>query len=147
MGSTPESTHPKGPVIVWVNYGLEGWAPKEFDNDQAAIDFILQGGHGSPMVITSVMQLVPRDAPALKGDPYSAGRRDAFTRILNEAVIGLHVSGVTEESWRLERASLVATLRRVCDELGTNDWPENLSLSDVIDKYLLPHIPETDDDA
>jgi hypothetical protein len=64
MGSTPESTHPKGPVIVWVNYGLEGWAPKEFDNDQAAIDFILQGGHGSPMVITNVLTIAPKDMPA-----------------------------------------------------------------------------------
>lgn len=40
-----------------------------------------------------------------------------------------------------ERADAVAMLRTVCEEVGdANDWPDNLHLSDVIEKHVLRHL-------
>ena len=36
-----------------------------------------------------------------------------------------------------ERQEVVAILRRLCAEPGDNDWPDNLHLSDVIEKHLI----------
>lgn len=37
---------------------------------------------------------------------------------------------------RVERAETVAALRRLCDYLGDNDWPDDLHLADVIEKHI-----------
>lgn len=43
-----------------------------------------------------------------------------------------------------EREQAIATLRRLCDEHGDNDWDEKLHLSDIIDKHLGRHLPDSE---
>ena len=35
-----------------------------------------------------------------------------------------------------ERARTVKALRKLCETLGCNDWPDNLDLGDIIEKHL-----------
>lgn len=44
------------------------------------------------------------------------------------------------EELKAERAETVAALRRVCDEFGDNDWPDELHLGDVVEKHLRRHL-------
>ncbi len=45
-------------------------------------------------------------------------------------------------AWTLERQSIVNQLRRLCEEFGDNDWPDDLHLGDVIEKHLARHLHE-----
>jgi len=38
-----------------------------------------------------------------------------------------------------ERAEAIQVLRRVCERLGDNDWPDNLHLVDILSKHLEDH--------
>src|SRR2546423_657496 len=40
---------------------------------------------------------------------------------------------------RQEREDVVKLLRDACEEHGDNDWPDNLHLTDVIEKHLLDY--------
>lgn len=71
-----------------------------------------------------------------------AGNRAAWTRILGEAIRALDLDGLTRESLVAERAQTVAMLRRVCEEFGDNEWPDDLHLADVIEKHLWRHLGE-----
>lgn len=60
---------------------------------------------------------------------------DAMLRqLLREAKPG------NPETWRLERNEAIATLRDVCEEYGDNDWPDDLNMSDIIEKHLRRHL-------
>ncbi len=39
-----------------------------------------------------------------------------------------------------EREEAVLVLRRLCDDVGDNDWPGNLHLADIIEKHLARYI-------
>lgn len=39
-----------------------------------------------------------------------------------------------------ERRGAILLLRKVCEKIGDNDWPDNLDLRDIIDKHLLSHL-------
>jgi post-segregation antitoxin (ccd killing protein) len=73
---------------------------------------------------------------------YLEGKRAAWLRMLQEVLTGLgHDSKESSEtSWLLERQEAIAALRRVCGKHGDNDWPDDLSLADVIDKHLGQHL-------
>lgn len=43
-------------------------------------------------------------------------------------------------SWILERQEILNQLRRVCNDFGDNDWPDDLHLGDVIEKHLAGHL-------
>lgn len=45
-----------------------------------------------------------------------------------------------ELALQIARADTVAALRRLCDDYGDNDWEDDLSLVDVIDKHLEPYL-------
>lgn len=74
---------------------------------------------------------------------YIEGSRMAWRTILSETLRNLDEEGITE----LRIAQLVAqredtrnALRRICADHGDNSWPDDLSLADVIDKYLAPYL-------
>jgi len=67
-------------------------------------------------------------------DGYKAGRRDAAQRMLHLAheLTGNHpLTGIITMS--VERNEAIAALREVCAD---NDWPDNLSLADIIRKHV-----------
>ena len=68
---------------------------------------------------------------------YASGRRALATRIARELLPDL---GTLTEArifkLAIERAEAVTALRTLCAELGCNDWPDELSLADVIEKHL-----------
>ena len=42
----------------------------------------------------------------------------------------------------LERENGIRALRSICDDFGDNDWPDNLTLIDIISKHLENHLHE-----
>jgi len=38
-----------------------------------------------------------------------------------------------------EREEAILALRHICNYIGDNDWPDDLYLRDIIDKYIAPH--------
>ena len=48
------------------------------------------------------------------------------------------------ERLQSEREEAIATLRRVCDRFGDNDWDPWLPLADIIEKHLVRHLEERD---
>jgi hypothetical protein len=73
---------------------------------------------------------------------YVEGSRIAWRRILMEAIknLGRDTPEWTEKRWLLEREEAISTLRRVCREFGDNDWPDDLNLSDIVEKHLTDHL-------
>jgi protein-disulfide isomerase-like protein with CxxC motif len=39
-----------------------------------------------------------------------------------------------------EQARVKYQLRQLCERLGCNDWPDDLDLADVVEKYLARHL-------
>ncbi|HXJ61945.1 MAG TPA: hypothetical protein VNU68_35345 [Verrucomicrobiae bacterium] len=78
----------------------------------------------------------PEDNPFENG--YLAGQRRVYLEMLATALRGL---GRDAPEWQLgrlisEREEAVATCRRICVEHGDNDWPDDLHLSDIIEKHV-----------
>lgn len=72
---------------------------------------------------------------------YLRGRKAVRREQLGEILRELHADeDVTRERLIAERADAIATLRRVCDTHGDNDWHDTLRLSDIIDKHLARYI-------
>lgn len=74
---------------------------------------------------------------------FQAGTRMAALRMLRTALADLSLTAETDDAKTIalgilavERAEAIATLRRLCTEHGDNDWPDNLSLADIIEKHL-----------
>lgn len=69
---------------------------------------------------------------------YLAGQRSVYREMMAMALDKLtgH-SGIDGAALLLERTETVATLRRLCGEHGSNDWPDDADLSDVIEKCLV----------
>jgi hypothetical protein len=76
---------------------------------------------------------------------YSAGYKAFARRILQESLIHLDSPDKDASAWKLERAETVSMLRRICEEYGDNDWPDDLHLSDVIEKHLWRNLPELEE--
>lgn len=75
---------------------------------------------------------------------YVEGKRSVYRKMLNEALGGLGLNSPEWESrnWLLEREEAIAALRRVCGEVGDNDWDQDLHLADIIEKHLGKHVIE-----
>lgn len=50
-----------GPIIVWTDYGREGWVPESFADPEKAVEYATGGTHGR-VVITERIDLVPQRA-------------------------------------------------------------------------------------
>ena len=77
---------------------------------------------------------------------FNAGHRLAWEVIATQAAghLGRGNEAGTAAAWAAERSQLVRALRRICEEHGDNDWPDDLALVDVLEKHLECHL---DDDA
>lgn len=62
------------------------------------------------------------------------------------AHLGVTDPDAARAAWAAQRLELVAALRRACDDYGDNDWADDLSLVDVLEKHLLRHLPDPDGD-
>lgn len=70
----------------------------------------------------------------------SAARQHALHAYLSE--IRAEQSDAARTAWVLERIELVALLRSICFDLGEpSDWPEDLSVVDVLQRWIRPHLP------
>lgn len=69
---------------------------------------------------------------------YTEGMRAVYRAQFAEALRGLGRDSPewSEKHWVGEREAAVAVLRRICDDHGDNDWDDELSLADIIDKHL-----------
>lgn len=69
---------------------------------------------------------------------WSEGYRAAWKGMLAESIRHLRGEGVdlNAAAMLLEREEALVTLRDVCGQFGDNDWPNNLHLSDIIEKHL-----------
>lgn len=81
------------------------------------------------------------------------GHRAAWRGLLGQAIRELRGDGVEAEDPELRAAVLLAqledvraALRRVCEDHGDNDWPDNLHLGDVIEKHLGRHLDQASHD-
>ena len=54
--------------------------------------------------------------------------------------LGYDANDVTHKAWVAEREAAVSQLRSLCRDYGDNDWPDDLSLADVVDKHLANHL-------
>ena len=67
---------------------------------------------------------------------YVDGCRSVWVRLIAQARTALGYSGRTASSFIVEREQAISALRDICEEHGDNDWPDDLSLADIITKHL-----------
>ncbi len=87
----------------------------------------------------------PDDQVARDEQNWLRGNRAAWTSILAQALreLGYEDTEATRAKWVLEREQTIAALRRVCEDHGDNDWPNQLHLADVVEKHLHRHLGES----
>ena len=73
---------------------------------------------------------------------WETGHRTAWARMLSLCCIELGPDNLEAGKARglVEREEMRSALRTACEDFGDNDWDDNLSLVDVIDKHLLRHL-------
>jgi hypothetical protein len=79
---------------------------------------------------------------------YIAGNRAAIVGVVAHCLRELGYEEGDNETKYLslltEREQAIAALREVCEEVGDNDWEDDLHLADIINKHLLPYLyPQT----
>lgn len=67
---------------------------------------------------------------------YEAGYRAAMSRIAQETMRSLPMGDRDKLALLTERQQAIVALRSVCAEFGDNEWPDELHLSDIIEKHL-----------
>lgn len=74
---------------------------------------------------------------------YMRGCQDVYREMLRTALGNLGVDDPQAGAafWVEERAKVVNALREICEDHGDNDWTDDLSLADVIEKHLGRHLP------
>lgn len=79
---------------------------------------------------------------------YINGMRSALTHMLAHVLkeLGYDGSEGAATKWILEREAAISTLRRICEDYGDNDWPNDLHLSDIIEKHLERYFDTGDDE-
>lgn len=78
----------------------------------------------------------------MQGQSFLDGYNSALRRIVSDVVRRLgHDDPAAEKArWIVERGNVLAALREICHDFGDNDWPDSLSLADVIEKHLARHL-------
>lgn len=73
---------------------------------------------------------------------YKVGWRRAWLIMLRQCLreLGHDDSDAEKARWVVEREETVLMLRSVCERHGDNDWPDDLHLTDVIEKHLGRHL-------
>jgi hypothetical protein len=75
---------------------------------------------------------------------YVNGERMAYLSMLRTCLRELGVNDPEAEKcrWAVERQETIMKLRDVCSDHGDNDWPDDLHLSDIIEKHLIRHLED-----
>lgn len=74
---------------------------------------------------------------------YIAGKRMAWRRMLDQCIRELGDAPNLDAARLLsELEETRAALRRICADHGDNEWPDDLSLADVIEKHLARHLDD-----
>lgn len=75
---------------------------------------------------------------------YVEGQRVAWRAMLHETLVklGRDSAEYNEKAWLLEREEAISMLRGICAAHGDNDWPDELSLADIIEKHLGDYLSE-----
>ncbi len=71
---------------------------------------------------------------------YINGKTQAYRDMLALCVRELAEPGVTVEKLLKERADTLLVIRRICEDYGDNDWPDELHLGDALEKHLERHL-------
>jgi hypothetical protein len=73
---------------------------------------------------------------------YERGNRMAWVRMLQVCLRELDIDDPerARSRWIVEREQAVSMLRQVCARHGDNEWPNDGSLADVIEKHLWRHL-------
>lgn len=79
---------------------------------------------------------------------FMMGRRSALLRVMQECAREL---GIKDPMAKLavlldEQERMRSELRKVCEVLGSNDWPDSADLGDVVEKSVLKYLLESDDE-
>lgn len=78
---------------------------------------------------------------------YRQGERQALIEILYATLRNLGYDATDKDaligSMVNEREMTVKMLRRLCEEVGDNDWPDNLWIPDVIEKHLWNYLEDS----
>ena len=67
---------------------------------------------------------------------FTQGHRRAWLSMLREGIRQIGSGDTSVARLVSEREAAIQTLRQVCEDHGNNDWPDDLHLSDIIDKHL-----------
>jgi hypothetical protein len=51
------SAKPTQPLIVWIDYAIEGWHPRGFDTEAQLREWILDSGNGNPFIVTRLLDV------------------------------------------------------------------------------------------
>jgi hypothetical protein len=80
---------------------------------------------------------------------YERGMQGGYRELLGIVLRGLLVSDPDGETADVAVARLAIretttreALRSICEEFGDNDWPDDLSFADVLEKHLARHLRE-----
>ena len=72
------------------------------------------------------------------------GEKDGYSAAMYHVAcfVHRHLSGSDRDVNRLliERHEAIASLRELCADFGDNDWPDELTLGDIIEKHLARHL-------
>ena len=71
---------------------------------------------------------------------YIQGQKALASRLLRTLMSELDPEERTLAHLQTERQEAIVELRSLCEEFGDNDWPDNLYLSDIIEKHLGRHL-------
>ena len=76
---------------------------------------------------------------------YIQGETEALKKMITHCQTKLQAFGVelsSDEKFSHERIEAIGLLRMLCDEMGDNDWEDDLHLSDIIQKHLVKDVPK-----
>lgn len=73
---------------------------------------------------------------------YVEGTRVVYRQMLAEVLrhLGRDSPEWQEKHFLIEREEAISALRRICGEVGDNDWDDDLNMTDIIEKHLGKHI-------
>lgn len=70
------------------------------------------------------------------------GAKEAYREVMMHCFRRLAGKGDDLIDFADQRCRAVSMLRQVCEAHGDNDWPDDLDLSDVIEKHLWRHLEQ-----
>lgn len=78
---------------------------------------------------------------------YLQGQRAAWLSVLRKALheLDYDYSVGPDHYWIVEREEAIQKLRELCRKHGDNDWPDGLSLADIIENHLADYLDAPDD--